>query len=123
MDKKMCAATLVEMTDLIGFPETLSQFPLPAKIKINMSQELWDTPITQDLFKARSYNGLKRASLETIGMVSERIMTETGLSNVRMLGVKSINEIKQTIATMAYEQLSQKEKCLFWEEFLELNRY
>ena len=48
-------------------------------------------------------------------------MSEKGLDTVRNLGKKSISEIKTKLLYLAYNELNDKEKQAFWNEFIELN--
>ena len=55
----------------------------------------------------RAYNGLKRAGIETIGQLVA--MTEWDVSKIRNMGVKSVKEVKEALASMGLS-LKQEDK-------------
>ena len=69
----------------------------------------------------RSLNGLKRYGAMTVRELTDVIMGDGGISQVRNLGRKSISEIKTKLLNLAYNDLNDKERLEFWYKFVELN--
>ena len=57
----------------------------------------------------------------TIRELTDLIMCDAGLDKVRNLGKKSISEIKTKLLNLAYQELDDKERLMFWHKFVELN--
>ena len=115
------AKNLYKAAEEFGVVYVLSLFGSNLKVRIPISNNLWDTSINEMHLSVRARNGLMRASADTVGKVSERIMEDGGLGKVRNLGSKSISEIKTDLLAEGYEQLSTNEKIKFWQDFLTRN--
>lgn len=113
--------TLFESTEKIGLISTLAPFGNDIKISIPLSQKFCDKSIDDMDLSVRASNGLKRSGAMTVRELTDTIMSEKGLDTVRNLGKKSISEIKTKLLYLAYNELNDKEKQAFWNEFIELN--
>lgn len=69
---------------------------------------------------ARSYNGLRRSNVHTIGELLDVIDNGT-LSRLRNLGRKSINKILYRLCAYQYEKMSKKEQDKFLTEIVKMN--
>ena len=98
-----------------------SDFGNDIKISIPLSQKFCDKSIDDMDLSVRASNGLKRSGAMTVRELTDTIMSEKGLDTVRNLGKKSISEIKTKLLYLAYNELNDKEKQAFWNEFIELN--
>ena len=115
------AKNLYKAAEEFGVVYVLSLFGSNLKVRIPINDDLWNASIDEMHLSVRARNGLMRASADTIGKVSERIMEEGGLNKIRNLGNKSISEIKTVLLAEGYERLSEKEKIRFWQDFLTKN--
>lgn len=113
--------TLFESAEKIGLISTLAPFGNDIKISIPLSQKFCDKSIDDMNLSVRASNGLKRSGAMTVRELTDTIMSEKGLDTVRNLGKKSISEIKTKLLYLAYNELNDKEKQAFWNEFIELN--
>lgn len=113
--------TLFESAEKIGLISTLAPFGNDIKISIPLSQKFCDKSIDDMDLSVRASNGLKRSGAMTVRQLTDTIMSEKGLDTVRNLGKKSISEIKTKLLYLAYNELNDKEKQAFWNEFIELN--
>lgn len=113
--------TLFESAEKIGLISTLAPFGNDIKIRIPLSQKFCDKSIDDMDLSVRASNGLKRSGAMTVRELTDTIMSEKGLDTVRNLGKKSISEIKTKLLYLAYNELNDKEKQAFWNEFIELN--
>ena len=113
--------TLFESAEKIGLIPTLAPFGNDIKISIPLSQKFCDKSIDDMDLSVRASNGLKRSGAMTVRELTDTIMSEKGLDTVRNLGKKSISEIKTKLLFLAYNELNDKEKQAFWNEFIELN--
>ena len=116
-----CVMTLFESAEKIGLISTLAPFGNDIKISIHLSQKFCDKSIDDMDLSVRASNGLKRSGAMTVRELTDTIMSEKGLDTVRNLGKKSISEIKTKLLYLAYNELNDKEKQAFWNEFIELN--
>lgn len=121
MMNKKNAADLMKIADNIGLVEILNVFEKPLKIKIPMTARIWDENIDVLRLSVRSSNALMRCQLDTIGKLSEQIMTEDGMNHIRNLGRKSIAEIKTTLLVYCYDELTANERLAFWGFVVENN--
>ena len=113
--------TLFESAEKIGLISTLAPFGNDIKISIPLSQKFCDKSIDDMDLSVRASNGLKRSGAMTVRELTDTIMSEKGLDTVRNLGKKSISEIKTKLLFLAYNELCDKEKQVFWSKFIELN--
>ena len=115
------ANKLKNAADVIGVIPVLTLFGNNLYVRVPMSQALWDMSIDELDLTVRARNGLMRCGANTVGKVSQLIMSEHGLSSVRNLGRKSISEIKTALLAKGYEQLSDSERVDFWKQFIVSN--
>lgn len=121
MKKNSYANELCAAAEQLGLVPVLSMFGTGLHVRVPMTQKLWDTSVEELNLTVRSRNGLMRAGANTIGKVSELIMSEKGIENIRNLGRKSIAEIKTSILAEGYEQLEHSERLTFWQNFIDSN--
>ena len=115
------ANKLKAAADQIGVIPVLTLFGNNLHTRIVMTRELWDMSIDELDLTVRARNGLMRCGANTVGKVSELIMSEHGLNSVRNLGRKSISEIKTALLAKGYEQLNAAERLEFWTQFIVSN--
>ena len=104
--------------DQIGAIGVMALFGNNLHMRLPMTRELWDTSIDELDLSVRARNGLMRCGANTVGKVSQLIMSENGLNSVRNLGRKSISEIKTALLATGYKQLTPTERLNFWQEFI-----
>lgn len=121
MNHTTAAAKLKSAADKTGVVSVLALCGNNLKLRVPMTKAFWDSSIENLNLSVRAYNGLRRADADTIGKVSEIIMSEKGLSIVRNLGRKSVSEIKTALMATGYEQLNDCEKLDFWKYFVDNN--
>ena len=121
MNKTKIIKTLIDTEKQYGLVETLRRV-VGKNIMVSMgfSACACNADIDELALSVRSYNALRRANIITIGELIEQL-NEGELKNLRNLGVKSISEIKTKLLYLAYNELNDKEKQAFWNEFIELN--
>ena len=112
---------LFENAEKNGVLSTILFFGNSVNISIPLSVNFCDKSIDALDLSVRASNGLKRIGTMTIRELTERIMSEKSLDKVRNLGKKSISEIKTKLLSLAYNNLTDKEKFAFWINFIELN--
>ena len=113
--------TLFESAENFGLIFTLSPFGNNIKVNVPLSRSFCDKAIEELDLSVRSLNGLKRSGTMTIRELTDLIMCDAGLDKVRNLGKKSISEIKTKLLNLAYQELDDKERLMFWHKFVELN--
>lgn len=112
---------LYENAERNGLIHTVKSFGTNIKVSVPLSKALCDANINELELSVRAQNGLMRAGTDTIRKLSDIIMSEKGLAQIRNLGSKSISEIKTAVFARAYESLDKEEKLAFWHTFLEEN--
>lgn len=85
-------------------------------------QRIQGDSIDEMCLSVRSSNGLKRAGINTLGMLAKYMEQDDGLIPIRNLGLKSQAEIKQRFFEYCYAMLSKGEKGQFWQEVLSERR-
>ena len=112
---------LFKMANNNGFKEIVySVFGNDVRISIPISEKHFSTDVAELDLSVRSYNGLKRSGISSIGDLF-RALQENSLPSVRNLGKKSIAEIKTQYLNFCYNQLSDKKKIAFFENLIEMN--
>ena len=121
MDHMTAAAKLKSAVNKTSVVSVLALCGNNLKLRIPMTTVFGDSSIENLNLSVRAYNGLRRADADTIGKLSNLIMSEKGLSVVRNLGRKSVSEIKTALMAACYEQLNESEKLAFWQYFVDNN--
>ena len=112
---------LYRMANTDGFIRTMySVFGNDVRISIPINEKYLSVDITELNLSVRSYNGLKRAGIFTLGDLFKALRENT-LTSVRNLGKKSISEIKTKFLDFCYTQLSDKKKTEFLQKLIEMN--
>ena len=119
MNDKITA--LIENAEETGIITVLATFGNSIKVSIPLSEKFCDRSIDSMDLSVRASNGLKRIGAMTIRELTDKIMDESGLETVRNLGRKSISEIKTKLLNLAYIELTDREKQVFWKKFIEQN--
>jgi DNA-directed RNA polymerase subunit alpha len=86
-------AIFTDIEKIEGFGET----PLDTPVEPSLAHGMENFPIEELELGVRSYNCLKRVGIETIGDLVTK--TETELAAIPNFGKKSIEEVKETLAT------------------------
>lgn len=121
MNKTEMVNKLVKLYGEYGLTEALHRmFEKNIKVNIGFSKASRAADIDELMLSVRSYNGLKRANISTVGDLIERL-ENGGLANIRNLGEKSLREIKTRLLLYGFMQLSEKEKSTFFSDVVKNN--
>ena len=112
------AVSLRDQADKTGVLATLLQLGVHDAL-VPYSSRLKDLSIDEMNLTVRSSNGLKRANVHTFGALKGILDIENGLLNIRNIGQKSIQEIKQLFFVESYSRLQAYEKACYWQEVLD----
>ena len=86
------------MSIFINFEETPEVSEEPAERQMNQMNEVLNRSVDEMELSVRSYNCLKNANIGTIGDLVQK--TEAEMLRTKNFGRKSLNEIKEILATM-----------------------
>ena len=92
------------------------------RFPVYLGKSLTEAPLEDLELSVRSYNCLKRAGMQTVGDVVERINGRTDLLKIRNLGMRSADEIMEAIMVYQYSLLSDERKVRYLKRVAELNR-
>ena len=112
------AVALRDQADRVGILFTLQKLCIHEAI-VPYSDRLAELSIDEMSLTVRSSNGLKRASIHTLGQLKYRLEMENGLISIRNIGQKSLKEIKQLFFEESYARLLPYEKACYWQEVLD----
>ena len=101
-----------------SFITALERLPPDAEIIVPYKERMSEISIEELNLSIRSSNGLMRAGATTLGKLRILFEKDKGIMSVRNLGAKSAKEIEIAFITTCYQQLSQIEKALFWQEII-----
>jgi len=118
----MNSTELKRQADRYGVVEVITGLAQPISLEIPLTATFVNQPLEDLNLSVRSYNALKRSSVNNMKQLAEFIMSENGLSKIRNLGKVSITEIKQTVLRESYAMLSEDRKETFWNTVIERNR-
>ena len=104
------------------FEELYEKYGTRLRFSVYLSKELTEAPLEDLELSVRSYNCLKRAGMQTVGDVVERINGRTDLLKIRNLGMRSADEIMEAIMVYQYSLLSDERKVRYLKRVAELNR-
>lgn len=99
---------IINNADIKATPEIKFQFRKYSRIE--------NRPIDDLDLEQRSYNGLCRSNIRTIGAVVDKW---TELMNIRSIGQKSLKEIKNKVLACYYDKLDEDERQQFWYDAFE----
>lgn len=91
------------------------------KFPIYMSEEMAKTDISVLELSPRSQNCLRRASIETIGNLCERVSSSKDLAQLRNCGKTSVAEIMDSLFEYQYSRLKPEKRDRFLAHVFELN--
>ena len=92
------------------------------RFPVYLGKSLTEAPLEDLELSVRSYNCLKRAGMQTVGDVVERINGRADLLKIRNLGMRSADEIMEAIMVYQYSLLSDERKVRYLKRVAELNR-
>ena len=113
------AVRLRERAEKQGVLETLQALnatalpPCKARMK--------DLAIYEMNLSVRSGNGLMRAGINTFGKL-DAVLRGEELANIRNIGAKSVQEIRDAFLAECYDRLLPYEKAEFWQAVLDADR-
>ena len=108
------------MAERQGIYETLAGMGREVVIEIPLYADFTGLPIEELNLGARSFNGLKRAGINTVGRLAKAV-SENELPRIRNLGKVSIREINETLLNESYSRLSESAKDSFITGTMERN--
>lgn len=91
------------------------------RFPIYMTDNLSSTTIDSLELSARSYNCLKRAGINTIGNLCERVQCSSDLKNIRNCGKTSVAEIMDSLFSYQYSVLVVEKRGEFLAKVIEMN--
>ena len=92
------------------------------RFPVYLGKALTEAPLEDLELSVRSYNCLKRAGMQTVGDIVERINGRTDLLKIRNLGMRSADEIMEAIMEYQYFLLPDERKVRYLKRVAELNR-
>ena len=104
------------------FEELYEKYGTRLRFPVYLGKSLTEAPLEDLELSVRSYNCLKRAGMQTVGDVVERINGRTDLLKIRNLGMRSADEIMQAIMEYQYSILSDGRKARYLKRVAELNK-
>ena len=99
--------------------ETIQRNFPDSAVKIPYRSRMAETGIDELSLSVRASNGLMRAGVSTLGKLNDTMRSESGISGIRNLGVKSVKEISRAFLVFAYSQLSPAEKAEYWQRMID----
>ena len=91
------------------------------KYPIYMSKEFMETDVTELDLSPRSYNCLKRAGFDRVGILVDNMEGREDLLKIRNLGKKSADEIMTHIFLFQFSLLSSERQRTYLQRVEELN--
>ena len=91
------------------------------KFPVYLSEAYMNNDIMDMELSVRSYNCLKRAGIQTVGDLVNRIDKEDDLKSFRNLGMKSAKEILFGLFTNQFAQLDNDRRKSYMEKVLRMN--
>ena len=104
------------------FDALYEKYGTQLRFPVYLGKSLTEAPLEDLELSVRSYNCLKRAGMQTVGDVVERINGRTDLLKIRNLGMRSADEIMEAIMVYQYSLLSDERKVRYLKRVAELNR-
>ncbi len=115
------SSALYESAQYFGILTTLKDFHFNICVRIPLSERYCNQSIDVLDLSVRANNGLRRSGVNKVGDIIDIIMSDVGLSHIRNLGKKSVSEIKTSILIYGYDELNDREKRNFWNDFIFMN--
>ena len=109
------AVRLRERAEKQGVLETLRTFD--ATVLPPCKARMKDLAIYEMSLSVRSSNGLMRSGISTFGKL-DAVIRGDGLSGIRNIGAKSVQEIRDAFLLECYSRLLSYEKADFWQSVL-----
>lgn len=89
-------------------------------VKLQYSLRDCESSIDELNLSVRSNNALRRAGIDTMGELIDRL-NEGDIKSIRNLGRKSYSEIQTKMAVYGYDKLTYQERREFFNDLLEEN--
>ncbi len=89
--------------------------------KMYLNSKMSETTIEALDLSPRSYNSLKRAGYDKIGVLAEAIASGTEIKNIRNCGSKSCREIMEKLFLYQYSCLSLEKRADYILEVVSMN--
>lgn len=122
MNKSEIVRTLIDTCNEKGLVPTLyGVFGKNVKVTVGFAGSACNTGIENLDLSVRSYNALRRAGINTLGELIDR-MNQGELKCIRNLGAKSYSEIQTKMLVYGFETLSEGEKKAFFYDLVENNK-
>ena len=122
MEEYKIVEELYQAIETHGLMKTIGKvFGAGARIRLPFTERGCNTLIENLNLSVRSYNGLKRAGISTVGEVVDRVQNDS-LLNIRNLGKNSKAEINVRIYEFGYNYLSERARKEFAKNLFELNK-
>ena len=114
MDKNLLVAQLFLQAQSKGLVDALnSTFGKSVFVSLPFGQKVLNRPIEDMELSARSYNCLKRKTVNSVDNLVDLLSNANSLVAMRGIGAKSIAEIKTKLMCFAYDHLSEKKQLEF----------
>ena len=121
MTKNEIAGMLIEEEKRYGLPVLLDYiFGIDIVIKTGVKYVDCEKSIDELNLSVRSQNALRRAQIETIGVLVDALNNES-VKGIRNLGRKSYSEIQTKLLVYNYENMSDKKKEAFFISVIDNN--
>lgn len=106
------------IADIDFSPQNGEKFKYP----VYMTERLSNTGIDALELGVRSYNCLRRAGINTIGELCERVEKYGDLHTIRNCGKTSVAEIMDNLFVYHFMQLNSERRGRYIEDVLSINR-
>ena len=121
MEKQEIIKKLMEEERKVGLPVLLDYvFGRDIIVHTGIKYSDCEKSIDELNLSVRSQNALRRARIDTIGDLTDRLNAGT-VKDIRNLGRKSYSEIQTKLLVYNYESMSDQRKYQFFEELIDFN--
>ena len=120
MDKNLLVAQLFLQAQSEGLVDALnSTFGKSVFVSLPFGQKVLNRPIEDMELSARSYNCLKRKTVNSVDNLVDLLSNANSLEAMRGIGAKSIAEIKTKLMCLAYDHMSERQQLEFWTKVVQ----
>ena len=120
MDKNLLVAQLFLQAQSEGLVDALnSTFGKSVFVSLPFGQKVLNRPIEDMELSARSYNCLKRKTVNSVDNLVDLLSNANSLEAMRGIGAKSIAEIKTKLMCLAYDHMSERQQLEFWAKIVQ----
>ena len=96
-----------------------STFGKSVFVSLPFGQKVLNRPIEDMELSARSYNCLKRKTVNSVDNLVDLLSNANSLEAMRGIGAKSIAEIKTKLMCLAYDHMSERQQLEFWTKVVQ----